>query len=318
MVPTKRHSSATPKSSSLSGKKKVSTVQEYGQALVGSRIRVWWPLDLKFYEGVVESYLSSLRKHRVLYDDGDVEILNLNKQRWESIDDDEETVAEEISVEEADTDESSADGTPEPKKKRAGKGKLVATMPKKTDSSSKSKLGNVGGKVLAAASRMSVRCQRKDNGQPKALSARKNTAASGNPKRKRGSSPPEAASEKLKKPRASSRKVKDSNPDDEETSDEDDAKPLVSFMNKLKGGMEKEGGESSSRNGKEEESSGSEAGEEDSEKEAGEDSSDESGEGEGREESEGEEGSDGGEGSQGSEGEGEEEGESSGNETDES
>ncbi|CAN6221625.1 unnamed protein product [Urochloa humidicola] len=52
---------------------------------VGHRIKVWWPLDKRFYQGVVQSYDSSKKKHTVLYDDGDVEVLNLAKEKWTPI-----------------------------------------------------------------------------------------------------------------------------------------------------------------------------------------------------------------------------------------
>ncbi|XP_042477295.1 sister chromatid cohesion protein PDS5 homolog A-like [Macadamia integrifolia] len=55
--------------------------------LLGCRIKVWWPLDKQFYEGMVQSYDPGKRKHVILYDDGDVEVLNLEKQRWELIHD---------------------------------------------------------------------------------------------------------------------------------------------------------------------------------------------------------------------------------------
>lgn len=55
------------------------------EELVGSRIRVWWPLDKAFYEGVVQSYDPDKKKHEILYDDGDVEVLNLSKEKWEPI-----------------------------------------------------------------------------------------------------------------------------------------------------------------------------------------------------------------------------------------
>ncbi|XP_006656003.1 sister chromatid cohesion protein PDS5 homolog A [Oryza brachyantha] len=62
------------------------TTQDTGSAdFIGKRIKVWWPLDKKFYEGVVESYDSSKRRHTVLYDDGDVEVLNLAKEKWEIV-----------------------------------------------------------------------------------------------------------------------------------------------------------------------------------------------------------------------------------------
>lgn len=43
-------------------------------------------MDKKFYEGVVKSYDAQKKKHVVLYDDGDVEVLCLDKERWELID----------------------------------------------------------------------------------------------------------------------------------------------------------------------------------------------------------------------------------------
>ncbi|XP_020220399.1 sister chromatid cohesion protein PDS5 homolog A isoform X1 [Cajanus cajan] len=54
--------------------------------LIGCRIKVWWPLDKEFYEGTVKSYDPSKRKHVISYDDGDVEVLHLEKERWERID----------------------------------------------------------------------------------------------------------------------------------------------------------------------------------------------------------------------------------------
>ncbi|XP_043688840.1 sister chromatid cohesion protein PDS5 homolog A-B isoform X2 [Telopea speciosissima] len=53
--------------------------------LIGCRIKVWWPLDKQFYEGVIQSYDPRKGKHAILYDDGDVEVLNLEKEQWELI-----------------------------------------------------------------------------------------------------------------------------------------------------------------------------------------------------------------------------------------
>ncbi|KAK4802635.1 hypothetical protein SAY86_000838 [Trapa natans] len=53
--------------------------------LIGRKIKVWWPMDKQFYEGTIKSYDPSRNRHVVLYDDGDVEILNLEKERWELI-----------------------------------------------------------------------------------------------------------------------------------------------------------------------------------------------------------------------------------------
>nr|GEX64307.1 hypothetical protein [Tanacetum cinerariifolium] len=64
--------------------KKVQSV-EHGENLVGERIKVWWPLDKKYYEGFVESFDCSEKKHTVSYDDGDVEHLDLKEQQWELV-----------------------------------------------------------------------------------------------------------------------------------------------------------------------------------------------------------------------------------------
>jgi hypothetical protein len=118
MVGSRKRSSAKNRlvssSTRSSGKDKVSDARKYGEALVGSRIRVWWPMDSKFYKGVVDSYVSSKKKHRVFYEDGDKETLDLKKERWELIEeDDAESESDEISLQEESAGESS-EGTPEP------------------------------------------------------------------------------------------------------------------------------------------------------------------------------------------------------------
>ncbi|KAG0553459.1 hypothetical protein KC19_12G013000 [Ceratodon purpureus] len=53
------------------------------ESLVGCGIKVWWPLDKKFYKGEVVEYDAKKKKHKILYNDGEQEILNLAKERWE-------------------------------------------------------------------------------------------------------------------------------------------------------------------------------------------------------------------------------------------
>ncbi|XP_015691513.2 E3 ubiquitin-protein ligase RBBP6 isoform X2 [Oryza brachyantha] len=55
-------------------------------SLIGSRIKVWWPDDKKFYKGVVKSFDVTSKKHKVVYDDGDIERLQLKKEKWEFLD----------------------------------------------------------------------------------------------------------------------------------------------------------------------------------------------------------------------------------------
>ncbi|XP_008794338.2 uncharacterized protein LOC103710418 [Phoenix dactylifera] len=58
------------------------------RSLVGSRIKVWWPDDKAFYDGVVESFDPVSKKHKILYDDGDIEILLLKNERWKYVEGD--------------------------------------------------------------------------------------------------------------------------------------------------------------------------------------------------------------------------------------
>ncbi|TKY72277.1 Sister chromatid cohesion protein PDS5-like B [Spatholobus suberectus] len=76
------------KRKSIGGLAKCTTKEGESDAedLIGCRIKVWWPLDKQFYEGTVKSYDPLKRKHVILYDDGDVEVLHLEKERWELID----------------------------------------------------------------------------------------------------------------------------------------------------------------------------------------------------------------------------------------
>lgn len=61
--------------------------KDYKEDLIGSRIKVWWPLDRKYYEGVISSFDASTKKHKVDYDDGDREVLNLRTEQWEFVGD---------------------------------------------------------------------------------------------------------------------------------------------------------------------------------------------------------------------------------------
>lgn len=53
------------------------------EELVGKRVRVWWPAERAFFAGKVESFDADRLRHRVSYDDGDEEWLNMAKERWE-------------------------------------------------------------------------------------------------------------------------------------------------------------------------------------------------------------------------------------------
>ncbi|KAL0709334.1 hypothetical protein Bca4012_016312 [Brassica carinata] len=211
MVGPKNLSSAKTKPSSVSGKDKVSN----GEDLVGSKVRVWWPMDRKFYNGVVDSFNSRTKKHRVFYDDGEKEILDMNKERWELTEE-----GDDDDYDNADEDKSGneiADPTPEPPNRKSARTNGV--------------MGDIGGKIVAAASRL--------------RSCTKISEAATNGKKKRASSSSsEAVSEKVTKPMPSSKKRKRNRTDDEDVGDDehasdDESKPLQILVDKLKGKKKK-------------------------------------------------------------------------------
>ncbi|CAN6721961.1 unnamed protein product [Malus baccata var. baccata] len=126
----------TPKTNSkrkrASGKEKESGDKDHGEEMVGSKIKVWWPKDRTFYEGVVTYFDSAKKKHKVSYTDGDVETLNLKKERWEFVADDPD------SDEEQGTDQLSHDASSDvPLKKKVKKTPDDSTKKEKMDTSPK-------------------------------------------------------------------------------------------------------------------------------------------------------------------------------------
>ncbi|KAL1097839.1 hypothetical protein V6Z11_D05G063200 [Gossypium hirsutum] len=99
------HKEGTPKTNSkrkhMPSKEKSSDSMEYGENLVGLKVKVWWPKDREFYEGFIHSFDSAKKKHKVArlisginvlfslvhYNDGDEEILNLKREKWAVIED---------------------------------------------------------------------------------------------------------------------------------------------------------------------------------------------------------------------------------------
>ncbi|CAL0323191.1 unnamed protein product [Lupinus luteus] len=67
------------------GKGNESGTKKDGENLVGTRVKVWWPDDDMFYKGVIEYFIPAKKMHQVTYDDGDIEILNLQNETWEII-----------------------------------------------------------------------------------------------------------------------------------------------------------------------------------------------------------------------------------------
>ncbi|XP_028782650.1 microtubule-associated protein futsch [Neltuma alba] len=112
-------------------KENESDIIERGEALVGSRVKVYWPHDRAYYKGVIDSFDPSKKKHKVMYDDGDEEILNLEKETWQLLKDEPGSNKEEGSG------RSSPDASPNTPPKKKGKAS-DSIQRSKVDSSSKS------------------------------------------------------------------------------------------------------------------------------------------------------------------------------------
>ncbi|URE05711.1 PDS5, regulator of cohesion maintenance, partial [Musa troglodytarum] len=108
--------------------------KELDGGLVGSRIRVWWPMDKKFYDGVVDSYDHASKKHKIVYTDGDVEILLMKKERWEFVKDDNKN-----DMEQAKDSSNSDASSEEPKSKRMKTSS--SSNPKETNAETATKSG---------------------------------------------------------------------------------------------------------------------------------------------------------------------------------
>ncbi|KAL3366184.1 hypothetical protein AABB24_011040 [Solanum stoloniferum] len=95
-----------------SGKDMVTETVQCDKNLVGKKIKVWWPLDELFYEGTVRNYDSSRKRFTIDYTDGETEKLNLLKERWELVEDDNMSEEEQVA---------SADAASESHKKKKPK-----------------------------------------------------------------------------------------------------------------------------------------------------------------------------------------------------
>ncbi|XP_073302400.1 sister chromatid cohesion protein PDS5 homolog C-like isoform X2 [Primulina huaijiensis] len=58
-----------------------------GKDLIDLRIKVWWPNDREYYPGTIVSFDHAAKKHKIIYDDGDEEILFMDEETWEPLDD---------------------------------------------------------------------------------------------------------------------------------------------------------------------------------------------------------------------------------------
>ncbi|KAI4377612.1 hypothetical protein MLD38_015210 [Melastoma candidum] len=134
----KPHSVETPKGSlkreDAPSKEEGNGAKKDGAALVGSKIKVWWPMDKAFYKGRVVDFDAVTKKHRIVYFDGDVEVLSLRKERWEIVKDNSRN-------EDGEESESSDASLKRPPKKAKLKATQSATKQAKLVSTPKQSIG---------------------------------------------------------------------------------------------------------------------------------------------------------------------------------
>ncbi|KAK9077874.1 hypothetical protein SSX86_006212 [Deinandra increscens subsp. villosa] len=105
---------------------------KYDESLIGTKVKVWWPEDKMYYEGVVDKYYPDKKKHKISYVDGDTEVLSLKTQKWE--------ILEEFSVcddKGQNTQAQIEEASPEIHKKKKSKTVLSASQEKIKDSAKK-------------------------------------------------------------------------------------------------------------------------------------------------------------------------------------
>ncbi|KAF4353489.1 hypothetical protein F8388_013781 [Cannabis sativa] len=123
------------------GKAKESGNKGYDEDWVGMKVRVWWPDDQLYYKGYIASFDPVAKKHKVMYYDGDEEVLNLKEEKWNFIEGDS------VSNEEGKAEQASPDASNEiPLKKKVktnadepSKRKKIESSPKKGGGASSSK-----------------------------------------------------------------------------------------------------------------------------------------------------------------------------------
>ncbi|KAG5244441.1 myb protein [Salix suchowensis] len=130
------------------GDEKASDIKEFDENVVGSKVKVWWPKDRQYYEGKVVSFDPIKKKHKVLYTDGDEEMLILKRQKFEFVGDDSES-----NKEEAARHSSPETSSETPLKKRMKTSSDKSTKQGKGDGSSKRGSGASSSKSKSATAK---------------------------------------------------------------------------------------------------------------------------------------------------------------------
>ncbi|XP_019093838.1 PREDICTED: sister chromatid cohesion protein PDS5 homolog A-like isoform X1 [Camelina sativa] len=60
-------------------------ISNHGEAIIGQRIKLLSPADGCFYPGTVEKFNSKSNSHKIIFDNGDVELVCLDSESWETL-----------------------------------------------------------------------------------------------------------------------------------------------------------------------------------------------------------------------------------------
>ncbi|XP_024010664.1 sister chromatid cohesion protein PDS5 homolog A isoform X1 [Eutrema salsugineum] len=63
----------------------IKDISNHGEAIIGQRIKLLSPTDGCFYPGTVERFNSKSNAHKIAFDNGDVELVCLNSESWETL-----------------------------------------------------------------------------------------------------------------------------------------------------------------------------------------------------------------------------------------
>ncbi|VFQ84802.1 unnamed protein product [Cuscuta campestris] len=133
----------------------------YDESLVGSSVQVFWPLDDKYYDGVISSFDHVKNMHTVLYTDGEVETLNLMNEKWH--------IVSETLTEKKDLDApSSPDVSAEMQRQKKKKSRELVETSSKHDVSPKSAVPKSRGPRTKSSgkSKVSANVEAKSKGRP--------------------------------------------------------------------------------------------------------------------------------------------------------
>nr|GEZ82267.1 biorientation of chromosomes in cell division protein 1-like 1 isoform X2 [Tanacetum cinerariifolium] len=169
------------------GKAKVAGTIKYDETLVNQKVKIWWPDDEMFYEGVVTSFNADTKEHQILYLDEELEILNLKREKWEIIQ--EYSVYQEEKAAEVEIESTDVVSETRPKKKKA----KIDSGPSASQGKSKDSVKRAGGASASGKSKGAAGEASKSAGKSKGETSKSAGKSKGEASKSAGKSKGEAS-----------------------------------------------------------------------------------------------------------------------------